>query len=167
MFYGNSVSLDIVHRVIKPFLKFDGSIIFLCWSVEGLAADLIDKLWNGDDLLESVAACDATNPADKEMILKDIRALDGGIDAYDAFVNRLLELNLGCARKFKDVGGIGLDAIRRMQSLEMDMSWAAQKLTSLHELIPDNTAFSTMVQLTSLRIDCGGLLGLMRPYQAS
>eukprot|EP00930_Biecheleria_cincta_P074058 TRINITY_DN6128_c0_g3_i1.p1 TRINITY_DN6128_c0_g3~~TRINITY_DN6128_c0_g3_i1.p1 ORF type:complete len:668 (+),score=143.39 TRINITY_DN6128_c0_g3_i1:38-2041(+) len=124
---------------------------------QGLANDLTDKLWNGDDLLESVGACDATNPADKEMILKDILALDGGIDAYDAFVNRLLELSLGCARKFKDIGQIGLDAIRRMQSLDMDMTWAGEKMTSLHELIPDDSVFSTMVQLTSLRIDSGGL----------
>ena len=124
---------------------------------EGLAAELAAKLWDGIDLLETVEKCDATSPADRDAILKEIRALDGGVKAYDSFVNRVLELSLGSARKFHEIQGIGLEAIRRMQTLEMDITWAADKVESLQELMPNEEMFGTLVQLTSLKIDCGGL----------
>eukprot|EP00930_Biecheleria_cincta_P001667 TRINITY_DN10279_c0_g1_i4.p1 TRINITY_DN10279_c0_g1~~TRINITY_DN10279_c0_g1_i4.p1 ORF type:complete len:709 (+),score=164.47 TRINITY_DN10279_c0_g1_i4:91-2127(+) len=122
---------------------------------QGLAADLVEKLWQGEDLLETVEKCQATSDADRERILKNIQELPGGVAAYDAFVNRLLVLSLGNARKLHELNGKGLDAVRRMKALEMDVTWA-KDLISTQELLPEDT-FSILSQLESFKMDCGGL----------
>eukprot|EP00930_Biecheleria_cincta_P001666 TRINITY_DN10279_c0_g1_i3.p1 TRINITY_DN10279_c0_g1~~TRINITY_DN10279_c0_g1_i3.p1 ORF type:complete len:691 (+),score=162.73 TRINITY_DN10279_c0_g1_i3:91-2073(+) len=122
---------------------------------QGLAADLVEKLWQGEDLLETVERCEATSDADRERILKNIQELPGGVAAYDAFVNRLLELSLGVGRKLRELNGKGLDAVRRMKALEMDVTWA-KDLISTQELLPEDT-FSILSQLESFKMDCGGL----------
>ena len=53
------------------------------------------KLFENQDLMESVEKCEATSIKDKERILAEVRQLDGGATTYDSFVNCLLHLQFG------------------------------------------------------------------------
>uniref|UniRef100_A0A7S2P6Y7 Uncharacterized protein n=1 Tax=Zooxanthella nutricula TaxID=1333877 RepID=A0A7S2P6Y7_9DINO len=89
------------------------------FQVAELTYEARQALYTGGRLVKPVAECVASNDADRNRILGQIRDADGGERAFDELINTLVEMRFGVLRGLQVPCGHAEEVLLRLRRLEI------------------------------------------------
>merc|ERR1712216_30306 len=94
-----------------------------------ISKDIQQSLLKEKRVMQSVTNCHVTDPADKERILGELKNA-GGIEAYDQFVNSMIEFRFGFFHTAMSADPATWKKLCQINELELDFSWQPEEKAS-------------------------------------